>query len=314
MRQDNCPPHDRRSGRYHPGHRQHWGPHRQRCGPQRSRRGHGLPELRPLPSSVRLRQHGVLTEDAEGQQGGDREEGARSQDDLNVTTIYVTHDQVEAMTLGDRVAVIKKGRLQQVDSSQTLYDHPVNLFVAGFIGSPAMNMVEATITREDERLYVCFGGLRLVLDEKIEQARPDLKKYEGRTVILGIRPEDIYDAGLQEAPAERRMQVIPDLIESLASEALLHVMVDAPIILTEDVRELAVDVGVEQLERLEKERKRGRSKFVAAVSPQTRAKVGQPMEIAVDTARVHAFDPETGLGIWGAVDRRLSREAIRHAS
>src|SRR5680860_821363 len=239
---------------------------------------------------------------------------ARIQDDLNVTSIYVTHDQVEAMTLGDRVAVIKKGRLQQVDSSQTLYDHPVNLFVAGFIGSPAMTMVEATITREDGRLYVCFGGLRLVLDEKIEQARPDLKKYEGRTVILGIRPEDIYDAGLQEAPAERRMQVIPDLIESLGSEALLHFMVDAPIVLTEDVRELAVDVGVEQLERLEKERKRGRSKFVAAVSPQTRAKVGQPMEIAVDTASVHAVDPETGLGIWGAVDRRLSKEAIRHAS
>src|SRR5680860_1249206 len=127
------------------------------------------------------------------QKGWGREQMARIQDELNVTTIYVTHDQVEAMSLGDRVAVMKKGRLQQVDSSQTLYDHPVNLFAAGFIGSPAMNMVEATVNRDEERLYVCFGGLRLVLDEKIEQARPDLKKYEGRTVILGIRPEDIYD-------------------------------------------------------------------------------------------------------------------------
>jgi multiple sugar transport system ATP-binding protein len=125
-------------------------------------------------------------------------------------------------------------------------------------------------------------------------------KFEGRTIVLGIRPEDMYDAGLHEAPAERRMRVSPDLIESLGSEALIHFTVDAPVVLTEDVRELAVDVGVEHLERLEEERERGRSKFVAAVNPQTRAKVGQPIEIAVDTARVHAFDPETGLGIYGS--------------
>ncbi|MHB8868799.1 MAG: ABC transporter ATP-binding protein [Thermoleophilia bacterium] len=224
---------------------------------------------------------------------------ARIQDDLNVTTIYVTHDQVEAMTLGDRVAVIKKGRLQQVDASQTLYDHPNNLFVAGFIGSPAMNLVEATVARDDEGLSVGFGSVRLRLDEKIEDLRPDLRGYEGRTVILGIRPEDMYDASLQEAPPERRMRVVPDLIESLGSEALIHFTVDAPIVLTEDVRELAVDLGTDQLERLEKEQERGKSTFVAAVSPRTRAEVGQPIEIAVDTARVHAFDRETGLGIYG---------------
>ena len=225
---------------------------------------------------------------------------ARIQDDLNVTTIYVTHDQVEAMTLGDRVAVMKKGRLQQVDSSQTLYDHPVNLFVAGFIGSPAMNMVEATVNRDESGLHVSFGDTHLLLDKEIESTRPDLKKFEGRTIVLGIRPEDMYDAALQEASAERRMGVTPDLIESLGSEALVHFTVDAPIVLTEDVRELAVDVGAEKLERLEQEREQGRSKFVAAVSPQTGAKVGQPMELAVDTARVHAFDPETGLGIYGS--------------
>lgn len=225
---------------------------------------------------------------------------ARIQDDLNVTTIYVTHDQVEAMTLGDRVAVIKKGKLQQVDSSRTLYDHPVNLFVAGFIGSPAMNMVEATVAREDGATYVRFGGVRLRLDDAIGSSRPDLRDYEGRSVVLGIRPEDMYDAGLQEAPPDRRMEVVPDLIESLGSEALIHFTVDAPIVLTDDVRELAVDVGAEKLERLERERERGRSKFVAAVSPQTRAEVGRPIEIAVDTSRVHAFDLETGLGIYGS--------------
>jgi multiple sugar transport system ATP-binding protein len=162
-----------------------------------------------------------------------------------------------------------------------------------------MNMVEATITREDDGLYACFGGFRLRLDAKAQDRRPGLNDYVGRTVVLGVRPEDMYDAGLPEAPGERRMRVVPDLIESLGSEALVHFTVNAPVVLTEDVRELAVDVSADQLQRLEKEREEGRSKFVAAVGPQTRAQVGQPIEIAVDTARVHAFDPVTGLGIYG---------------
>src|SRR5680860_1778265 len=164
------------------------------------------------------------------QKGWGREQMARIQDELNVTTIYVTHDQVEAMSLGDRVAVMKKGRLQQVDSSQTLYDHPVNLFVAGFIGSPAMNMVEATVNRDESGLHVSFGDTHLLLDKEIESTRPDLKKFEGRTIVLGIRPEDMYDAALQEASAERRMGVTPDLIESLGSEAVSYTHLTLPTI------------------------------------------------------------------------------------
>jgi multiple sugar transport system ATP-binding protein len=224
---------------------------------------------------------------------------ARIQDDLNVTTVYVTHDQVEAMTLGDRVAVMKKGRLQQVDSSQYLYDHPLNLFVAGFIGSPAMNMVEAELTRSDGGLFLGFAGFVLRLPEEVESRRPDLKRFEGRRIVLGIRPEDMADAALQDSPADRRIGVTPDLIESLGSEVLVHFTVNAPIVLTEDVKELAVDLGAERLEELEQQHRQGKSRFVATLSPRTEARADRPMEIAVDTARVHVFDPETGLGIYG---------------
>ena len=229
-----------------------------------------------------------------------RTEIARIQDELEVTTIYVTHDQTEAMTLGDRVAVMKKGRLQQVDASQTLYDHPINLFVAGFIGSPAMNMVEATLTEADGELWASFGTVQLrVADGAVEQ-RPDLRKYVGQAVILGVRPEDLEDAGLVEASEDRRLPVESiDLVESLGSEVLIHFTVDAPIVLTEDVRELAVDVGHENLERLEQEQERGRSKFVAALNPRTKARARQSIELAVDTSRLHFFDRESGLGIYG---------------
>src|SRR5687767_12424734 len=120
-----------------------------------------------------------------------RSEIARIQHELRVTTLYVTHDQVEAMTMGDRVAVIRKGVLQQVDTPQFLYDHPRNLFVAGFIGSPAMNMVEADLVRADGSAAVEFGGLRLEVPEEVLGQRPDLRTYEGKRVVLGLRPEDM---------------------------------------------------------------------------------------------------------------------------
>ena len=125
-----------------------------------------------------------------------RAEIARLQSELGVTTIYVTHDQVEAMTMGDRVAVMRKGELQQVADPQTLYDRPVNLFVGGFIGSPAMNMVEATVKRHDGGLAVDVGPQHIVLDERLLTTRPALRAYEGRPVILGIRPEDLEEASL----------------------------------------------------------------------------------------------------------------------
>src|SRR5918992_1598943 len=123
-----------------------------------------------------------------------RSEIDRLQHELNTTTLYVTHDQVEAMTMGDRVAVIRKGVLQQVDSPQFLYDHPSNLFVAGFIGSPAMNMVEANLSRSNGALAVEFGDFTLEVPASVISARPALKGYDGKPVVVGIRPEDMEDA------------------------------------------------------------------------------------------------------------------------
>ncbi len=229
-----------------------------------------------------------------------RAEIARLQNDLGVTTVYVTHDQVEAMTMGDRVAVIKKGELQQVAPPQELYDRPVNLFVAGFIGSPAMNMVEAELARADGGLVARFGETSLRIDERALQERPALRAYEGRKVVVGIRPEDIEDASLvADAPPDRRIRAVVDLREALGSEILIHFQIRAPMVLTEDTRELAVDVGAEALERLEERARAAVSTFVAQLNPRTEAREGEPIELVVDTSRMHFFDLETGLGIYG---------------
>jgi multiple sugar transport system ATP-binding protein len=235
-----------------------------------------------------------------------RAEVSKLQDDLGVTTIYVTHDQVEAMTMGDRVAVLKKGELQQIDAPQTLYDHPNNLFVAGFIGSPSMNMVEADLSREDGGWFVTFGSTRLRLDDGLLSDRSGVGAYEGKRVILGIRPENMEDAAIApEIPADRRMKVEIVLREALGSEVLVHFTVDAPPVLTEDTREL---VGAQSgpmahanvvVEELEKAAAVGSSTFVARLDPKTRATERQPLELAVDTSRLHVFDPESGLGVYG---------------
>jgi multiple sugar transport system ATP-binding protein len=230
-----------------------------------------------------------------------RAEIAKLQRDLGVTTIYVTHDQVEAMTMGDRVAVIRKGLLQQVDSPQTLYERPVNLFVGGFIGSPAMNMVEASLSKEDGKLFARFGEDRLEVDQEVLENRPGLRRYEGKNVVLGLRPEDMEDAALvSDAPQNRRLTASVDLREALGSEILVHFVVDAPMVLTEDTKELAVDVGTEALEDLEERAKEAKSAFVAQLNPRTRANEGESLELVVDTKRLHFFDPENGLGIYGA--------------
>ncbi len=145
-----------------------------------------------------------------------RSEIARIQRDLGVTTMYVTHDQTEAMTMGDRVAVIKKGELQQVEPPQVLYDHPVNIFVGGFIGSPAMNMVEAVLESEGDGVFVKFGPHRLRVDDEVGTARPALAGYTGKKVVLGIRPEDMEDASLvPEGPLDRRFPAKVELREAL---------------------------------------------------------------------------------------------------
>ena len=229
-----------------------------------------------------------------------RAEIARLQRDLEATTLYVTHDQIEAMTMGDRVAVIRKGELQQVDAPQILYDHPVNLFVAGFIGSPAMNMVEASVSRSDGALSVGFGSHGLRVDDQRVTERPGLKAYEGKTVIVGIRPEDMEDASLvADAPRDRRITATADLRESLGSTVMVHFTIDAPVVLTEDTKELAGDVGAEALDSLHERAKEATSTFVAQLDPRTAVRKNDQVELVVDTGRLHFFDPDTGLGIYG---------------
>jgi multiple sugar transport system ATP-binding protein len=225
-----------------------------------------------------------------------RAEIARIQADFGTTTIYVTHDQVEAMTMGDRVAVLKKGQLQQVDTPQTLYDSPVNLFVGGFIGSPSMNMVQARVEDDAEELWVAFGDMRLRLPDELISRRPSLSAYAGRTVVVGVRPEDIEDAEIErDGPSDRRLPTTVDLREALGSEVLVHFTVAEPPVLTEDTKELARDLGIHDPSS---ERSRsGTSTFVARLDPRTRAREREPIELVVDTQRLHFFDPDTGLGI-----------------
>jgi multiple sugar transport system ATP-binding protein len=223
------------------------------------------------------------------------------QRDLKVTTIYVTHDQVEAMTMGDRVAVIRKGELQQVASPQELYDNPVNLFVGGFIGSPAMNMIEATLERSNGGLAVKAGDQHISLDEETLQKRPALKAYEGRPVVLGIRPEDLEDAALEQvAPSDKRMRARVELREALGAEILVHFTVEARAAVTEDVRELARDVGDESA--VEAKAESSHTTLVGRFGPRSQARVGDVMEVAVDTRSLHFFDPETGDAIYKEQD------------
>jgi multiple sugar transport system ATP-binding protein len=229
-----------------------------------------------------------------------RTEIARIQNDLGVTTIYVTHDQIEAMTMGDRVAVIRKGELQQVDTPQTLYEHPVNLFVAGFIGSPAMNLLEATLSRTDGGIAIEFGGFRLPVPDEVVAQRPALRGYEDRKVVLGIRPEDMEDASLvSDAPAERRISATVDLREALGSDVVVHFTIDAPPAITEDVKELAVDVGQEALEKMQQHAAGGSTSVIARLNPRTQVTKGGRIELIVDTHRLHFFDVDSGIGIYG---------------
>jgi multiple sugar transport system ATP-binding protein len=228
-----------------------------------------------------------------------RAEIARLQNDLGTTTIYVTHDRVEAMTMGDRVAVMRKGELQQVATPQDLYDRPVNLFVGGFIGSPAMNMLEASLVKSNGGLAVEAGGQRLAIDQELISAQPALESYEGKKVVLGIRPEDLEDAAVaKDVPADRRLHGKVELIEALGSEIMAHFTIDAPPALTEDVKELAQDVGDERAVREAAEGSKQHTTMVGRFDSRAEVKEGEIAEVAVDTRGLHFFDPETGLGIY----------------
>ena len=212
---------------------------------------------------------------------------------LDVTTIYVTHDQVEAMTMGDRVAVMNAGRLQQVDTPQVLYDHPKNEFVAGFIGSPAINLVEAQLEKTNGDLSVSFGEHRLAVDDLAARNRSALNDYLGRTIILGIRPEDFEDASIEtSAPSDRRMKVTCDLTEPLGAEVLVYFGTTATGVVSSAAK---ADAGEDAEVRLGDGDGDGgdKTRLCARVSPRTRIAIGKGAELAVDTSRLYFFDPQT---------------------
>lgn len=209
-----------------------------------------------------------------------RAEIAKLQRSLGVTTIYVTHDQVEAMTMGDRVTVLKGGRLQQVDTPQNLYNRPANIFVAAFIGSPSMNLYEATLN--GTRLQ--FGSHALDLPEASFAARPGLKAYSGRKVIVGIRPEDIDDANVTDKRGFAEISAPVTLVESLGAETMVHLAIDAPWVDAGDPDAVA-EVGAEK-------------SAVGRFSPRTNLRVGDRARLAITAENLHFFDFETRLSIW----------------
>jgi len=228
-----------------------------------------------------------------------RAEIASLQNELGVTTIYVTHDQVEAMTMGDRVAVMRKGELQQVAAPQELYERPVNLFVGGFIGSPAMNLVEAEIQGQNGRLAARIGQHTLGLTDELLAYRPKLQSYVGKSLVVGIRPENLEDARLEpDTPDDQKLRGVVVLREPLGSEIVAHFTVDAPPALTEDVRELARDVGQESAVKTAATESENETVMVGRFGPRSRIKDGEAIDVAVETGALHFFDLETGLGIY----------------
>jgi multiple sugar transport system ATP-binding protein len=220
-----------------------------------------------------------------------RAEIARLQRELAVTTVYVTHDQTEAMTMGTRVAVLRDGRLQQVDTPQRLYDEPVNQFVAGFIGSPAMNLLAATVEPPaDEEAgggwALRVGSQRLALDDAVVAAHPSVRSLGGQLVAVGIRPESFSDE--PGAPAERVIEATVDLVESLGAETVVHVMLTEPPEPDPD----ASDSWRQVIAR------RGRG--VVRLGPHSGLAPGDVVKLAVDTRRVHLFDAGTGLSLRSA--------------
>jgi len=208
-----------------------------------------------------------------------RAEIARLQRDLSVTTVYVTHDQVEAMTMGDRVAVLKDGYLQQVDTPQNLYDRPANVFVAAFIGSPSMNLYEAELDKDG----LTLGSHTLEVPDSLYESRSGLAAYKGKKVIVGVRPEDLEDVALADADSTERISAPVTLTEALGSEIIVHFELDAT----------PVDAGdpdaVEEV---------GEASAVGRFDPRSRVKMGDNIDIAVNVANLHFFDSESHLAIW----------------
>jgi multiple sugar transport system ATP-binding protein len=222
-----------------------------------------------------------------------RSEIAQVQHDLNVTTIYVTHDQTEAMTMGDRVAVMKAGILQEVGDPQHLYDYPANIFVAGFIGSPPMNMALGKVSPDDNGdLAVRLGSATLRLHPAVAKERPALAAYVSRDVAVGIRSEDMEDARLvRDAAADTSLKATVGLVEALGAQIVVHFELDAPKVVTEDTKLLEKDAHTDEAPAHEEVTG---TRFVASFAPRSRVRAGDQIEVVVDTERMHFFDPDTG--------------------
>jgi multiple sugar transport system ATP-binding protein len=217
---------------------------------------------------------------------------------LGVTTVYVTHDQIEAMTLGDRVAVLRDGRLQQVDTPKRLFDAPKNLFVAGFIGSPAMNFVDAELAQDRDGAVLSFADHKLPIPASVLDSRAGLRDYLGRKLILGIRPSDFSDAEF-DSNGDPRIEVTAGVTEELGTEINVIFAVDAPPIRHEDAAALAKDAAGDDEESAESALplNENKSLFTARVSPRSSVRPGQRITLAVDVSQLHFFDPESGLAI-----------------
>jgi multiple sugar transport system ATP-binding protein len=217
---------------------------------------------------------------------------------LKVTTVYVTHDQIEAMTLGSRVCVLREGRLQQVDTPQRLFDNPVNMFVAGFIGSPAMNFVSADLVRGDQGVHVAFADMTLPVPADLLEDRPGLDGYFGKKVVLGLRPSDFEDAA-HAKPEWAPLHATTSVTEELGSEINVIFTIDAPPVehkdtadLAEDAAEGESDMAIPLVEN--------KALWTARVNSRSHVRPGQKIELAVDTHRLHFFDPDSGLSIGHA--------------
>lgn len=218
-----------------------------------------------------------------------RAEIAQLQHRLGTTTIYVTHDQTEAMTMGHRVALLKDGVLQQIDTPSGIYDRPRNMFVAAFIGSPTMNLYYAELAAADgDAAVLKLGKTQVTIPAAVVAQRRGLERFRGRRVVLGVRPEDMADASLiPEDQVQNRLRSTVELVEALGSDVLVHFNIDAPaaqVQSSDSLQELKTD--------------KSSSRAVARFSPKSQVRIGGPVDVVIDTERLQFFDPESGDAIW----------------
>ncbi|HEV8653810.1 MAG TPA: sn-glycerol-3-phosphate ABC transporter ATP-binding protein UgpC [Actinomycetes bacterium] len=244
---------------------------------------------------------------------GMRAELARLHDRLGVTTVYVTHDQIEAMTLGSRVAVLKDGELQQADTPQNLFEYPRNLFVATFIGSPAMNLVEARLVR-DGGPAVVFADNKLPVPEEVVADLQGLDRYFDRNVIIGLRPSDFEDATLIHDQGWAKIKTEVAIAEELGSEVNLMFTVHAPTVRHEVMLAKFDKAAKEEVDTAEVLAGEGETLWTARVSPKTQARPGRKIELAVDTHNMHFFDPDSGNAIGYEARRDGESRAAREPS